>query len=55
MRSSSSSTEETHVCPQLYRQLQLQLRQWIKPKDRRHLEVFLPNNDNPGMVHFLDL
>ncbi len=26
--------------PQLYRQLHHQLRQWIKPKDRRHLEVF---------------
>jgi hypothetical protein len=26
--------------PQLYRQLQLQLRQWIKPKDQRHLAVF---------------
>lgn len=26
--------------PPLYRQLQLQLRQWIKPKDRRHFEVF---------------
>jgi hypothetical protein len=26
--------------PQLYRQLQVQLRQWIKPRDQQHLEVF---------------
>jgi hypothetical protein len=29
--------------PQLYRQLQVQLRQWITPKDRRHLQVFSEN------------
>lgn len=29
--------------PQLYRQLQVQLSQWITPKDRRHLQVFSEN------------
>jgi Transposase DDE domain len=29
--------------PQLYRQLQTQLSQWITPKDRRHLTVFAEN------------
>jgi hypothetical protein len=29
--------------PQLYRQLQTQLSQWIKPKDKRHLSVFAEN------------
>ena len=29
--------------PHLYRQLQTQLSQWIKPKDQRHLQVFSEN------------
>ncbi len=29
--------------PQLYRQLQTQLSQWITPKDKRHLTVFAEN------------
>jgi len=29
--------------PQLYRQLQAQLRQWIVPKDQRHLHGFCEN------------
>ena len=29
--------------PALYRQLQAQLSQWIKPKDQRHLQVFAEN------------
>lgn len=31
------------AAPQLYRQLQTQLSQWIKPKDKRHLRVFCEN------------
>jgi DNA-binding transcriptional regulator YbjK len=29
--------------PHLYRQLQAQLSQWIKPKDKRHLQAFSEN------------
>ena len=29
--------------PLLYRQLQVQLSQWIHPKDQRHLQVFSEN------------
>jgi len=29
--------------PQLYRQLQAQLSQWICPRDQRHLQVFCEN------------
>jgi hypothetical protein len=29
--------------PQLYRQLQTQLSQWIAPKDKRHLTIFAEN------------
>jgi hypothetical protein len=31
------------IIPQLYRQLQTQLSQWIAPKDKRHLTVFAEN------------
>jgi hypothetical protein len=31
------------LVPHLYRQLQTQLSQWIKPKDQRHLQVFSEN------------
>jgi hypothetical protein len=39
MRYSSSSTKVLMQIPHLYLQLQ-QLRQWIKPKDKRHLQGF---------------
>jgi hypothetical protein len=44
MRCLSSSTSGNHMStPQLYRQLQTQLSQWIAPKDKRHLTVFSEN------------
>jgi hypothetical protein len=44
MRCLSSSTSSNLMStPQLYRQLQTQLSQWITPKDKRHLIVFSEN------------
>ncbi len=40
MRYSSSSTKIPMQIPHLYLQLQEQLRQWIKPKDKRHLQGY---------------
>jgi hypothetical protein len=40
MRYSSSSTKVLMQIPHLYLQLQQQMRQWIKPKDKRHLQGF---------------
>lgn len=40
MRYSSSSTKDLMLMPHLYLQLQEQLRQWIKPKDKRHFQGF---------------
>jgi hypothetical protein len=40
MRYSSSSTKDLKQMPHLYLQLQQQLRQWINPKDKRHLQGF---------------
>jgi hypothetical protein len=36
--------KQSHMSiPQLYRQLQTQLSQWISPQDQRHLQVFCEN------------
>ena len=40
MRYSNSSTKDFIQMPHLYLQLQEQLRQWLKPKDKRHLQGF---------------
>ena len=40
MRYSSSSTKDLMPMPHLYLQLQQQLSQWIKPKDKRYLQGF---------------
>ena len=41
--SSFQTKSHTLSVPPLYRQLQAQLSQWIKPKDQRHLQVFAEN------------
>ena len=38
--------------PQLYRQLEAQLRQWVLPKDRRHLQGYRFGDREEGEDEF---